>query len=704
MNKVYLLIVLSFFKTTLPAQIIFDLQFAKAVRSQCPTCLNEQNELEEPAKKLVSLNLCFKQIKDLSGIEGFSELETLDCSNNLLTILPFMPNPSLKQLRCANNRLTSLPFLPESLLFLDCSGNKINFSVGLPPALQRLVINGNAFKDLPILPTNLLLLSCTANQIQSITSFPDEITHINMAYNQLRKIPELPSSLTKLNVDHNRLDSLPSLPYQLKECSAIANNLKKIPVLPDVIQVLNVNNNKIDSLPYLTSRLVSLSFANNYVPNVLSWPASLKEIDCRNNLFIDLGKLPRRLTKLKMKGNNVTCLYNIPEKLKSIDDSTKRKCFRSDLGSIEQEATNDKPKPMFQTKLLTATASQLVPYRKGKKWGFLNTQGEIHDMPRFDGATLFEKNPNFSYSFSIVTLDNLKGIIDIEGEYVVEPNYAEIHSLSRNGFIARRPEISTWIYITEDGLAEEEFPEAITNDRVFKRYVKDKAYIASKSVTEMSEKTNIDTSNQQIEKVIPPQYDEVKYLSPISYDTVLAKKDGKWGIISGKNTVIVDFLYDDIKNEIFTIKNQYGTTASYITAKKNEKWGVRSLRDTSLILDYAFDEVKIHKIQPLNALNQDSNRLFLTIKKDNKWGLMAEKRWTMVLPIEYDGIELDEETENGFQLLKGKEMGYFIIPIEKTIPIKYKEVKYFKNGFAEVVTQNDTTGFVNENGDEYFWD
>ncbi len=47
-------------------------------------------------------------ISDLTGIEAFTNLETLKCSNNLLTNLDVSQNTALTQLGCIDNQLTSL--------------------------------------------------------------------------------------------------------------------------------------------------------------------------------------------------------------------------------------------------------------------------------------------------------------------------------------------------------------------------------------------------------------------------------------------------------------------------------------------------------------------------------------------------------------------------------------------------------------------
>jgi Leucine-rich repeat (LRR) protein len=129
-KKLHLLLLLIFTANFISAQTLLDLKFAQAIREQCVDCLNDRNQLLPAARKIAHLNLNRKGISELTGIEGFVNLMSLDVSNNQLVNLPYFPNPYLKQIRCVNNKLTSLPLFPESLLSLDCSGNKIRFITG----------------------------------------------------------------------------------------------------------------------------------------------------------------------------------------------------------------------------------------------------------------------------------------------------------------------------------------------------------------------------------------------------------------------------------------------------------------------------------------------------------------------------------------------------------------------------------------------
>lgn len=60
----------------------------------------------------------------LTGIEYFTALQALDCSNGSLTQLNLSKNTKLKELNCANNRLTQLDLSKNAKLAkLDCSNN-----------------------------------------------------------------------------------------------------------------------------------------------------------------------------------------------------------------------------------------------------------------------------------------------------------------------------------------------------------------------------------------------------------------------------------------------------------------------------------------------------------------------------------------------------------------------------------------------------
>jgi Leucine-rich repeat (LRR) protein len=63
---------------------------------------------EEEIKNITFLNVSWKSISNLKGIEYFTALKELDCYNNQLTSLDVSKNTALTWLGCFNNQLTSL--------------------------------------------------------------------------------------------------------------------------------------------------------------------------------------------------------------------------------------------------------------------------------------------------------------------------------------------------------------------------------------------------------------------------------------------------------------------------------------------------------------------------------------------------------------------------------------------------------------------
>ena len=57
---------------------------------------------------VTSLDVENQEISDLTGIEGFTALTTLDCQGNQLTSLDVSANTALTSLECYSNQLTSL--------------------------------------------------------------------------------------------------------------------------------------------------------------------------------------------------------------------------------------------------------------------------------------------------------------------------------------------------------------------------------------------------------------------------------------------------------------------------------------------------------------------------------------------------------------------------------------------------------------------
>lgn len=256
--KKYLLFV-SFFTLYFQgiSQHIADVNFVRGIRYQCETCIDSANNLTLDAQKLTHLTISILNISDLTGIDGFSSLTSLNCTNNNLTALPDklpskiqslnvehnkithfknLPN-TLKQLDCSNNALTSLPELPFSLLMLDCSYNKI----AVLPALN-----------------NLTSLFCTNNVLTVLPPLPSGLEGLVCSYNQLKVLPQLPKPLIRVSCQYNLdIKCLPFLPENL----VYLDISKNIVCLPNIVKNLAV-----DMYEGITAKAVDLPICNALRP------------------------------------------------------------------------------------------------------------------------------------------------------------------------------------------------------------------------------------------------------------------------------------------------------------------------------------------------------------------------------------------------------------------------------------------------------
>ena len=238
-----------------------DQNFAVAIYAACPTCIDPgTNNLLPPAATLTTLNVNNKKIADLTGISGFTNLQTLRCDSNSLVTLPALPL-NLKELSCGGNlirtlntlpitlnyldcrfnKLSSLPALPNNLIELTCVGNTVSNLPTLPNSLVFLDCSGNGISILPKLPDSLLGLSCYSNDITILPKLPPNLLSFSCVFNQITLLQDLPSKIIQLFCYGNKLNCLPNLPVSLKDLRIDAQKIACLPNLPDGLKVYNLN-------------------------------------------------------------------------------------------------------------------------------------------------------------------------------------------------------------------------------------------------------------------------------------------------------------------------------------------------------------------------------------------------------------------------------------------------------------------------------
>ena len=145
---------------------------------------------DEWIEKVTSINVSGKAIANLKGIEFFTSLTFLNCSNNSLNALDVSQNKSLNTLVCGSNQLENLNVSQNTALtYLDCSENKLAaLDVSQNTSLAALTCSGNQIKSLDVSKnTALTEFDCSGNKLTTLdVSKNTSLTSLDCYQNSIR--------------------------------------------------------------------------------------------------------------------------------------------------------------------------------------------------------------------------------------------------------------------------------------------------------------------------------------------------------------------------------------------------------------------------------------------------------------------------------------------------------------------------------------
>lgn len=222
MNKQILSIGIALWAISAQAQAVNipDANFKYALLNQSPNIdLNNNGEIElSEAETVTYLNVSDYQIQNMTGIQAFTSLNSLDCFRNKISLLDVSKNLALTKLYCNSNNLTTLDVSQNILLTeLVCPYNNIqNLDLSKNVALTSIGCHSNQLNSLDVSQNTLLsTLNCSANNISFIdirtnTSLRfflcsnNPITYIDLTKNyDLYSLEIIGTKLSSLNLAQN---------------------------------------------------------------------------------------------------------------------------------------------------------------------------------------------------------------------------------------------------------------------------------------------------------------------------------------------------------------------------------------------------------------------------------------------------------------------------------------------------------------------
>jgi len=248
-------------------------------------------------ESITSLNVSVKQISDLTGIEAFVNLDSLDCNNNYLTALDVSNNTALTSLICYTNELTSLDVSENlSLAKLSCSVNQLtSLDVSTNVELTSLGVGVNDLLNLDVSNnTSLELLYCNGNQLEVLdVSSNTALERLGCYDNQLVSLDlSNNSALTRLLCFGNQIASLDvSNNTVLSEIDCFENHLTSLDLSDNVaLTALDANNNQLTSLDLSNNTAITyLYVSTNQLSSLnVSENSAIVELFCNDNLLTNL--------------------------------------------------------------------------------------------------------------------------------------------------------------------------------------------------------------------------------------------------------------------------------------------------------------------------------------------------------------------------------------------------------------------------------
>ena len=265
-----------------------------------------------------SIDLYNKAIKDLKGIEFFTELEDLDISCNYTLESPDLSkNTKLKNLKCYSCfKITSLDLLTNTKLeIVHCQNSGLtSLKVKGLSALQELDCAENSLESLDLSGcSSLKILNCRENSLTSLTLTGCKVLEEMDCYkNKLSSLDlSTNNALEFIDLSNNQFNKIDvSKIIALKRFNCSLNNLSSIDVSKNTALFdLSLSNNQLTGIDVSkNASLLNLYLYNNRLTNLdVSKNASLEKLDCSKNQLpkLDVSK-NTKLSYLECSDNYLT--------------------------------------------------------------------------------------------------------------------------------------------------------------------------------------------------------------------------------------------------------------------------------------------------------------------------------------------------------------------------------------------------------------
>lgn len=318
-----------------------------------------------------------------------------------------------------------------------------------------------------------------------------------------------------------------------------------------------------------------------------------------------------------------------------------------------------------------------------------------------------DKGKIISKSYYTVFKDNKWGVIDSNGEIIIDPSYEEMIVIPNN---KKDVFICTYDVNYETGDYKTKALN-VKNQEIFKDYEQVEAIQNNNLADGLWYENNVlrvkkgekyGLINLDGKEILAADYEGITAINGIK-NSLKTKKDGKFGIVNDEGKVIVENNYSDVTNlgnddkAGFIVKNEEGKSGivSYSGSKLldtkydgiektygNDMYVIKE-GETQKLIDKDGKEILTEGFDKISSIlkNKDNGVIF---EKDKKYGVMKLTGEVTINP-EY---ELLEEAKDGTFVAK-KEGKYGVIDLSNAEKVEFKYLLVTYNPKADMYIAED---------------
>lgn len=201
---------------------------------------------------LIKLNISRSRLNDMSNNLP-SSLKYLDCSHNIITDIKDLPN-NLLILKCNHNHIKRINKLPESLEYIDISHNRIETIENLPSVLRTMNISYNCIKEIKQLPQMITNINCSNNNITYLPEvLSQSLIYLDCSHNRIINLPTNMVHIEELYCNNNRIINIPKELPNIRRLDISRNKITNFNIDLDIDKPRTIDSIKmgINNIGYL---------------------------------------------------------------------------------------------------------------------------------------------------------------------------------------------------------------------------------------------------------------------------------------------------------------------------------------------------------------------------------------------------------------------------------------------------------------------